>query len=62
MSWHDSEINLPVFSRLCSPGLNGPYLEASEESGFEVVYCTGETNLNYLTDNIFHARSYHDLN
>ena len=28
-SWHDSEINLPIFPRICLSDLNGPYLRAS---------------------------------
>ena len=61
-SGYDSEINLPIFSRICPSGLNGPYLGASGRSGIGVVHCIDGMYLNNSTDYTFHVRSYHDLN
>lgn len=60
-SLHDSEINLPVFSRACRFNPNGLYLGVSKGSGVG-IHCADRAGLNYPTDYTFHARRPHDLN
>ena len=54
-TWHDSEINLLIFSRICPSGLNGPFLGPAGREGWcgvGGVHCTDEACLNCSTDYI----------